>query len=134
MHRRKNLLHKRAQTVNQKPKSYCGKDEVQKALFFSVPHCSQYHKKQAEQETVERPQESAGQHKVTTFDVSGQMAWTNHVRRVARLNAADEVGEGGVLDEPRQLTAVRSGHELHATLRYAARRQRLCLCADLILT
>jgi hypothetical protein len=50
------------------------------------------------------------------------------------LDAADEVGEGGVLDEPRQLTAVRSGHELHATLRYAARRQRLCLCANLILT
>ena len=50
------------------------------------------------------------------------------------MGAADEVGEGGVLDEPRQLTAVRSGHELHATLRYAARRQRLCLCANLILT
>lgn len=50
------------------------------------------------------------------------------------MDAADEVGEGGVLDEPRQLTAVRSGHELHATLRYAARRQRLCLCANLILT
>lgn len=70
MHRRKNLLHRRAQTVTHKPKSCCGKDEVQKALFFSTPHCSQYHKKQAKQETVERLQKSAGRHKVTTFDVS----------------------------------------------------------------
>lgn len=51
----------------------------------------------------------------------------------ARLDAANEVGEGGVLDEPRQLPAVSRGHQLHSALRYAARSQRLRLRADLVL-
>ena len=51
----------------------------------------------------------------------------------ARLNAANEVGEGGVLDQTRQLAAVRCGHQLHAPLRDAPGRQSLSLSPNLVL-
>lgn len=50
-----------------------------------------------------------------------------------RLDAADEVREGGILDEAHKLPSVRCGHQLHAALRYAPGRQRLCLRPNLIL-
>ena len=53
--------------------------------------------------------------------------------RRARLDAADEVGEGGVLDQARQLAPVRRGHQLHPPLRDAPRGQRLSLRPYLIL-
>ena len=51
----------------------------------------------------------------------------------ARLDAADEVGQGGVLDQARQLAPVRCGHQLHPSLRNAPRGQCLSLRPDLIL-
>ena len=53
--------------------------------------------------------------------------------RHARLDAANEVGEGGILDQARQLAAMRSGHQLNAPLRYASGRQGLSLRPNLIL-